>query len=131
VLPSAVRAWLEGRERRIPEAPELAPECAERAGDAAIAPPSIVTPGEGQVVTLIPGVTPGAQKVALTASTRAAHLSWFVDGALIETAPAGARVFWIPTAGKHELVVRDDAGRKARRLVEVRDTPAIATQPSR
>jgi penicillin-binding protein 1C len=129
VLPSAVRAWLEGRERRIPEAPELAPECADRAGDSVIAPPAIVTPGEGQVVTLIPGVAPGTQKVALTASTRAAHLSWFVDGALVETAPAGERVFWVPTAGKHELVVRDDAGRKARRVVEVRATAAITAPP--
>ncbi len=76
---------------------------------------------EGQVVTLVPGVTPGAQRVALTASTRAAHLSWFVDGALIETAPAGERVFWIPTAGKHpSWSCATMQGAKARRLVEIR-----------
>ena len=37
-----------------------------------------------------------------------------------ETAPAGERVFWTPSPGKHEIVVADDAGRKARRVVEVR-----------
>jgi penicillin-binding protein 1C len=66
--------------------------------------------------------------VALAASTRAAHLSWFIDGALVATAPASERVFWSPTLGRHELVVSDDAGRKARRTLEVRG-PRVAGPP--
>ena len=80
----------------------------------------IVTPGEGQVVTLIPGLPTRSQAVPLSASTRAAQLTWFVDGALVAIAPASDRVYWTPEAGKHDIVVTDDAGRKARRTLEVK-----------
>jgi membrane carboxypeptidase/penicillin-binding protein PbpC len=46
-------------------------------------------------------------------------LTWFVDGALVATAPSGERVYWTPAAGRHEIVVADDAGHKARRTLEV------------
>ncbi|HET9990015.1 MAG TPA: hypothetical protein VFQ65_15900, partial [Kofleriaceae bacterium] len=117
VLPSAVTAWLTGRSREVPEAPAFADGCAPEVGTA---PPVIVTPGEGQTVTLIPGMPTKAQAVPLSASSRAAQLTWFVDGALVATAPASERVFWTPSPGKHELVVTDDAGRKARRVLDVR-----------
>jgi len=117
VLPSAVRAWLGEREREIPDAPVFAPGCE---GDTGAGPPTIVTPGEGQIITLIPGVPAERQAVALAATTRAAQLSWFVDGGFVATSPAGERVFWTPTIGKHEVVVSDDAGRKSRRVLEVR-----------
>ena len=80
----------------------------------------IATPGEGQTITLIPGMPTKAQAVPLSASSRAAQLTWFVDGALIATAPASERVYWTPSPGKHELVVADDAGRKARRVLDVK-----------
>ena len=67
-----------------------------------------------------------AQVVPLSASTRAASLSWFVDGALVGTAPAHERVYWTPTAGKHEIVVSDDAGHKARRSLQVRSDRVVA-----
>jgi penicillin-binding protein 1C len=117
VLPSAVTAWLAARERTIPDAPEFAPGCV---GDTGGTPPSILSPGEGQIVTLIPGVPAKNQAVPLQASTRAAQVTWFVDGGLVATAPANERVFWIPSVGKHEIVVADDAGRKARRALDVR-----------
>jgi penicillin-binding protein 1C len=117
VLPSAVRAWLGAREREIPDAPVFAPGCD---GDTGAGPPAIVTPGLGQIVMLIPGVPAERQAIPLSATTRAAHLSWFVDGALIATAPANERVFWTPSIGLHEVVVSDDAGRKSRRVLEVR-----------
>ena len=41
-------------------------------------------------------------------------------GALVATAPASERVYWAPVAGKHELVVTDGAGRKARRILDVK-----------
>lgn len=116
VLPSSVAAWLSGRHRAIPEPPVFDGDCAdERAG----APPVIATPGDGQVVTLIPGVPASQQRVPLSATTRAAQLSWFVDGALVATAPSDQRVYWTPVAGRHDVVVSDDAGRKAHRVLAV------------
>jgi membrane carboxypeptidase/penicillin-binding protein PbpC len=116
VLPSAVAAWLTGRHRSVPAPPVFDDDCA---AELAAAPPAILTPGEGQVVTLIPGVDAQHQLVPLTASTRAARLTWFVDGALIGAAASSERVYWTPAAGKHVIVVADDAGRKARRTLEV------------
>jgi penicillin-binding protein 1C len=116
VLPSAVAAWLTGRHRSVPAAPVFDDDCA---GELTTAPPVIVTPGEGQIVTLIPGVDAGHQLVPLTASTRAARLTWFVDGALVGSAPSDERVYWTPVAGKHVIVVADDAGHKAHRALDV------------
>jgi penicillin-binding protein 1C len=116
VLPSAVTAWLTGRHRAVPEAPAFDDDCA---ADVAAAPPVMITPGEGQIVSLIPGVPASRQLVPLSASTHAATLTWFVDGALIGSGPADQRVYWTPAAGRHEIVVADDAGRKARRTLVV------------
>jgi penicillin-binding protein 1C len=116
VLPSSVTAWLIDRHRAVPEPPVFDGDCA---AEIASAPPVMMTPGEGQIVTLIPGVAAGRQLVPLSASTRAARVSWFVDGALVGTAPSDQRVYWTPAAGKHEIVVSDDAGRKAHRVLVV------------
>ena len=80
----------------------------------------MVLPGEGQVITLIPGLPTRQQAVPLAATTRAGSLSWFVDGALIATGPSSERQYWTPSPGRHSIVVADVAGRKARRVVEVR-----------
>src|SRR6185436_16998123 len=89
------------------------------AADAAAAPPVMTTPGEGQVVSLIPGVPASRQLVPLSASTHAAAVTWFVDGVLVGSAAADQRVYWTPAVGRHEIVVADDAGRKARRTMIV------------
>jgi penicillin-binding protein 1C len=115
VLPSAIVAWLVGRERAVPEQPLFADGCAPEDGAA----PTIVTPADGQVVTLIPGVPAAQQVVPLQVSTRAQSVSWFVDGALVGTTAASEKLYWTPTIGKHEVVVADDAGRKAKRVVTV------------
>lgn len=116
VLPSSVVAWLAGRHRALPETPVFDDDCA---AEVASAPPVMRTPGEGQVVTLIPGVPADRQLVPLSATTRAAHLTWFVDGALVGSAASDERVYWTPVAGTHDIVVADDAGRKARRAIAV------------
>ena len=115
VLPSSVTAWLTARNRELPVAPELDPACSVDFG-----PPSIVSPAEGATISLVPGVPTKSQQIALAASTRAALVSWFVDGALVGTGASSERLFWIPTPGQHEVVVADDAGRKARRTLVVR-----------
>jgi penicillin-binding protein 1C len=112
-LPSAVAAWLIERNRAVPAVP---PSCA---GTADAGPPVILMPSEGQVIILIPGVAAKNQVVPLQVSTRAKTVSWFVDGELVGTAAATERVYWTPTVGKHDLVVADEAGRKARRKLIV------------
>jgi penicillin-binding protein 1C len=116
VLPSSITAWLSARHRAVPEAPVFDDDCAAGLADA---PPVMVTPGEGQIITLIPGVPANRQLVPLSASTRAARLHWFVDGALVGSAPSDQRVYWTPVAGRHDLVVADDAGHKAHRALTV------------
>ncbi len=117
VLPSAITAWLAERNRAVPEGPVFADGCAPET--VAGAAPVMVTPVEGQVVTLIPGVPAKNQLVPLAASTLAGSVSWFVDGELLATGPASERHYWLPSPGKHELVVADAAGRKARRSITV------------
>jgi penicillin-binding protein 1C len=113
-LPSAVTAWLVERHRAVPAVPAA---CAAPADHA---PPIMMTPSEGQVITLIPGVPTDNQVVPLQASTRATTVSWFIDGALVGTAPANQRVYWTPSVGTHDVVAADDAGRKARRKLVVK-----------
>ena len=110
VLPSAVTAWLTARNRALPETPPCTTEAS---------PPQILTPVEGQVVTLLPGVPAKSQVVPLSASTRATMLTWFVDGALVGTAPSAQRLYWTPVAGKHDVVVADEVGRKTHRTLVV------------
>src|SRR5207249_4786599 len=104
VLSSAVTAWLAERERTVPDPPVFADGCTPAVAGVA---PVMITPADGEVVTLLPGVR---QVVALSASTRSATVSWFVDGSLLGTVPASERVFWTPAPGKHDIVVADDAG---------------------
>ena len=112
-LPSAVTAWLAHRHRAVPAVPKA---CAAAVDDA----PILMTPSDGQIITLIPGVPAKNQVVPLSASTRAGMLSWFVDGELVGTAPGNERVYWTPAVGTHQVVVADEAGRKARRTVVVK-----------
>ncbi len=114
VLPSAVTAWLVERHRAVPAAPVFAEGCTLDAG-----PPVMLTPSEGQIVTLIPGVATRNQVIPLTVSTRASTVTWFVDGALVGTVASNAKAFWEPTVGTHDVVVADESGRKARRKLVV------------
>jgi penicillin-binding protein 1C len=82
-------------------------------------PPQIVSPAEGQLVRLLPGVATKSQAIPLAVATRAQTVSWFVDGALVGTSASSERMFWTPTVGTHEVVVADDGGRKARRTLVV------------
>lgn len=113
-LPSAVTAWLVGRHRAVPPVPQAC------AGTGDLGAPIIMTPSEGQVITLLPGVPEKNQVVALSASTRASTVSWFVDGEHVGTVPANERVYWVPKVGTHAIVVADDTGKKARRKLVVK-----------
>ena len=117
--PATIRRWLEEQHRRLPEPPAAAPGC-EPGGERQA--PTIVSPAEGQVAMLIPGVPAEQQEVPLEAE--ASHeraLTWFVDGALLGTARADERVWWKPSVGAHEILVTDDRGLVAKRTLVVRE----------
>ncbi|MFP2913702.1 penicillin-binding protein 1C, partial [Pyxidicoccus sp. 3LFB2] len=102
-----------------PEPPAAAPGCEPGGARAA---PTIVSPAEGQVAMLIPGVPTEQQEMPLEAE--ASHertLTWFVDGALLGTARADERVWWTPSVGAHEILVTDDRGLTAKRTLVVRE----------
>ena len=80
---------------------------------------------------LLPGVPAKNQAIPLAASTRAATVTWFVDGALIGTAPAAQKLYWTPVPGKHDIVVADDAGKKSHRTLEVKPAAASAGRSRR
>jgi penicillin-binding protein 1C len=121
VLPSSVTAWLAERNRAVPDPPLFAEGCSPETNTAA---PNVLTPAEGQVVTLIPGMPAEQQRIPLTASSRTARISWFIDGAHLGTAASSERLHWTPIPGRHEIVVTDEAGRKARRTLDVKLGPS-------
>jgi len=114
VLLGGVNGGLARRNPAIPEAPVFAEGCAMDAGA-----PWIALPSEGTIVTLIPGVPTKNQVVPLQVSTRATQVTWFVDGEVVATTTSSERAFWTPTIGTHEVVVADEAGRKAHRKLVV------------
>ncbi|MFB1481972.1 penicillin-binding protein 1C [Corallococcus sp. RDP092CA] len=117
--PSSLRRWLAEQQRQLPEPPPMAPGCVV-GGERDT--PVILSPPEGQVALLIPGLDAEAQKVPLEAE--AAHdreLTWFVDGAVLGTARAAERLWWKPSVGTHDILVTDDRGLTARRTLVVRE----------
>lgn len=117
--PATIRRFLTEQHRRLPEPPAYAPGCEPGGAQAA---PQIVSPPEGQVALLIPGVAAEQQEVPLEAE--AAHdreLTWFVNGAYLGRAKADERLWWKPAVGTHEILVTDDKGLSARRTLVVRE----------
>ncbi|GMU08370.1 penicillin-binding protein 1C [Corallococcus caeni] len=117
--PSSLRRWLAEQQRQLPEPPPLAPGCV--AGGERDTP-TILSPPEGLVALLIPGMNTEEQKIPLEAE--AAHdreLTWFVDGAVLGTAKAAERLWWKPSVGTHDILVTDDRGLTARRTLVVRE----------
>ena len=119
VWPASIRRFLAQGHRWLPVPPTLAPDC-ETAGRRT--PPAILSPPAGQVLVLLPGVAASDQEIPLQAESTSpgATLSWFVNGEFLGTAPAAERLWWLPRAGEHEIVVLDEAGQSARRRLEVR-----------
>jgi penicillin-binding protein 1C len=116
--PSSIRRWLTEQHRSLPTPPSYAPGCEPGGAEHA---PEIVSPSEGQVALLIPGVSPDQQEVPLEAE--AAHdreLTWFVNGQYLGKARADERLWWTPAPGTHEILVSDDRGLSSRRLLVVR-----------
>jgi len=119
--PSAVRRWLDDRQRWQPSPPPWAPGCAPAADE----PPKILSPDSSEVFVLLPGVPPDQQEIPLEASsTRAdARVHWYVDGTWLGDADADQRLWWTPSPGVHDLVAMDERGKTRTVRVEVRDGP--------
>jgi penicillin-binding protein 1C len=117
--PASIRRWLTEQHRSLPTPPAYATGC-EPGG--AEHPPEILSPAEGQVSLLIPGVAPEQQEVPLEAeAANDRELTWFVDGKLLGRARAAERLWWTPARGTHEILVTDDRGLSSRRLLVVRE----------
>jgi len=117
VWPASVRRFLAQGHRVLPSPPSLDPACETATRST---PPAILSPPEGQVLVLLPGVPVSDQEVPLQAESAAGELAWFVDGELLGKTPADERLWWLPTPGRHEIVVVDETGQTARRHLEVR-----------
>ncbi len=122
VWPPSVRRFLTDRHHTLPEPPAWAPGCGPPGATGELA---IVSPAEGQVAVVIPGLPADQQELPFFAdATRPdARLTWFVDGEAIGRSRPDERVWWIPKVGRHEVVVVDERGALARRWLEVRDRP--------
>ncbi|CAM4059558.1 penicillin-binding protein 1C [Corallococcus sp. ZKHCc1 1396] len=117
--PASLRRWLAEQQRQLPEPPPLAPGCVV-GGERDT--PVIVSPPEGQVALLIPGLPAREQEVPLEAeAAQDRELTWFVDGAYLGTARAAERLWWRPSVGTHDILVTDDRGLTARRTLVVRE----------
>lgn len=119
VLPPEVRRWLKQEQRRLPAPPEWAEGCSVASDRDA---PSIVSPQDGRVALLVPGVAYDRQEIPLEARAggAGAKLSWFVDGRYLGTVGPEEPLWWTPSPGRHEIVVTDDSGLADKRSLEVR-----------
>ncbi len=119
--PASIRRWLTEQHRSLPMPPVYAPGCEPGgAGNA----PEILSPAEGQVALLIPGVSVDQQEVPLEAeAAHARELTWFVNGKFLGRAKADERLWWTPAVGTHEILVTDDRGFTSRRRLVVRQRP--------
>ena len=116
IWPAPIRRWLTDRRLTVGTAPPLAPGCAPVSTGA----PRIQSPRPGEIAMLIPGLPPDQQEIALEADAADGELSWFIDGRLLGTSPADERVWWVPEAGTHDIVVTDQAGRSDQVMLTVR-----------
>jgi penicillin-binding protein 1C len=118
IYPAGVRRYLGDRAWLEQPLPGRAPDCRPQSANG---PPRIVSPSAGQVVMLPPGLDPQVQEVPLVADAEGAvaTVSWFVDGAFVGRTSPGEALWWVPRPGRHELLVMDDAGLSARRILTV------------
>jgi penicillin-binding protein 1C len=117
VWPASLRRYLSAEHRQLPSPPALAPGCGEAIAKCG---PSILTPAPHQTALLMADVGAESQEIPLSAESSAGKLSWFVDGEFLGTVPAEDRVWWRPRIGRHEIVVSDESGQSARRVLQVK-----------
>ncbi len=98
-----------------------APGLARLEASAAASGPAILFPPDGAEV-LVLDYGPGARGLSLSASGGEGALSWFAEGAPVETEASSGRAIWRPAApGFYNVTVVDAAGRSAQARVRLRD----------
>ncbi len=117
--PASIRRWLKDQHRHLPQSPSFAPACRAIGG---IDGPEILSPVEGQVTLLIPGLSAEDQEIPLEADVPdgGSRISWFVNGTFLGSVNSDDRLWWTPTVGEHELLVVDARGVSGRRQFSVR-----------
>jgi penicillin-binding protein 1C len=70
----------------------------------------IAYPAEGTLIVLDPDIPPERQRLLFHAMPLLEGMTWELDGVPVAD-PA-----WLPTPGRHELVLRDEAGRELDRV---------------
>ena len=113
--PGRLERWLSDEHRRGPSSPSFHPACRAMSKRG----PSMVSPEAGARALLIAGLPATSQEIPLVADGGAGRLSWFVDGEFVGTAHARDRLWWTPKEGRHLVVVTDERGRSARRILRV------------
>ncbi len=116
VWPAGLRRWLQDGARHAPQPPAFLSGCE---GTPTLTGPRIVSPGLGHLAVLIPGVDPGDQQIPLTSESGSHRVSWFVDGHFLGAVDTEQPLWWRPEAGRHTVVVVDEAGRSAQRTLRV------------
>jgi penicillin-binding protein 1C len=117
--PPQVASYLVAGGLALPNIPAHNPDCPAFGVSEA---PIITSPQPGSEYFLRRGVPLVDQAMALEASfsTSIRQVWWFADGVLLKVAEPGERVFFVPTVGRHEFTVVDDAGRSGSLVVWVR-----------
>ena len=110
--PAEAATWLAENGFAVPVLPAHNPLCN---GTIAGTAPVILSPMEGTVYYIRPGIPLENQKIRLSASAsnRTQELFWFLDGALIFKGRAGQQYWLTPVKGKHLLTCVDAEGRSA------------------
>ena len=93
--------------------PELEGFFSSERGESPVRTVEITSPRKNALYEL----SPGRERLPLTAEGGRGALYWFVDGELIETGGEGA--FWQMTAGRHEIAVTDEEGSGAAVTIKV------------
>ena len=119
-LPPKLRRYLTDMQFNLPAPPETAKECHPPADKR----PVILSPPRKMTVLLIPGVPLEEQEIPLEAdSSTGSRISWFVDGNYLGSVKVEERFWWLPSIGTHEFIAMDEAGRTAKRVLQVNRSP--------
>ena len=118
-IPARAARWMNERIGSLPPPPPYAPGCRPPGRGSG---PVVEHPPPNRSLVLIPGMPADDQQVPLEAdaATQGATLHWFVDGKFLGSAASDDRFWWTPEAGRHQIVVMDEAGQSDTREIVVR-----------
>lgn len=80
-----------------------------------------MSPPRNAEIILLTGMAADQQELAQEAESKitTGKLSWFINGELIGSAKPDARLWWVPRAGIHKILVMDELGQVDRRTIQI------------